>query len=327
LEQAQLYDPMAYSDSEDYSSSSEGRPNILPPLSPLSDSPSSTKDVLMGDADSSSRTSYIPSFFPPFPVTITNEEAGDESQEKKEELMREAELQKQKEAEQLEKEKEESGAVVVQSFPANYNVPAPYEVSKLQSRGTWHLPSISVSSIEETSSPLKTSNPSQSAPLVPYSRGSSTTEELLSALQAMTSMNPDPNQPNTPSAPSTSFNAISTNPLRHKVSLVFLGTTPAKFNTPDTLFGLSAALGPTPRPANPLPTYVQQLEHQPGFGPNGKAAVKSKGGKEIDLPLPSSSGRSVGLGSGVVTAVTGTSSRIPLIGRALLAVRVCFMPL
>lgn len=308
------YPRMAYSDSEDYDDASRPeKPMVQLPLSPISNSPPRNPlDQSAGFFDDSNEDSAIPSFLPPFPITVLDAENDEKAKEKEEELKREAELQKQKEAEEQEKEKVENG-VVVQTFPANYIVPAPYEVSKLQARGTWHLPSISVAATEEddiVSSPLKTANPSQPPPK-PFIRGTSTAEELLSALQ---SLNPPSTSTDANNTPSTfNPNAISTNPLRHKVSLVFLGTTPMRYNTPDTLFGLSAGLGPTPRPPNPLPTHVVPLDPQPGIPTKGK-------NKEPDLVVPPAQGRSVGTAPNVINAVTGTSSRIPTVGRRLLAV-------
>lgn len=272
------------------------------PLTPAAPSASNTK---LDDRD---EDSYLLPFLPPFPVTIQQDTEDDlKEQEREEQLRREEELQKQKEAERTEKESTEDGAIV-QSIPANYIVPAPYEMSKLQARGTWHLPSIShsvISDVEEKG----TSGPSS----VPFVRGSSTTEELLSALHALSPSTSTDSVPPTPSA--SSFHSISTNPSRHKVSLVFLGTTPARFNTPDTLFGLGASLSVTPRPSNPLPTYVHALEEQPGAR-DPKAA---KGKPVGDLPLPPSQGRSVGVPATIINAVSGSSSRIPVVGRALLS--------
>jgi hypothetical protein len=294
------------------------------------------------DGDNASVSVYtdsvIPVFLPPIPQVLPETTAGDsvlDAEKQEEEKKREAELLKEKETlEQRAKNKDEGDdAPTVQSFPANYIVPAPYDVSKLQTRGTWHLPSLSMSTLGESddsgfaafssSSPLKASNPGlpSDPPIKPYIRGDSTTEELLTALHALTpGSQTDPNNPITPSslvASTAVVNAISTNPLRHKVSLVFLGTTPSRYNTPDTLFGFTPSYSVTPRPAGPLPTYVNVLEVQPGRG--DKAGLKGK--KDTgDLPVPPPQGRNVGVPASVVGAVTGTTSRIPAIGKSVLAV-------
>jgi hypothetical protein len=316
------YPRLVYSDSEDYDSSPKQRkPVIQLPLSPISNSPPHgalpNSGVMLDDIGDESA---IPSFLPPFPITSLDPE-NESSKEKEEELKREAELQKQKEAEEQEKEKADGAAVAVQTFPANYIMPAPYEVSKLQARGTWLLPFLSLASMEEdtdtASSPLKTGNPVQGPPLVPFERGTSTTEELLSALHAL---NPSSTEANPPATPSTfGPNAMATNPLRHKVSLVFLGTTPARYNTPDTLFGLTAALGPTPRPAHPLPSHVVPISPQPGAASKGKA-------KEAEPVTPPPQGRPVGTIPNVISAVTGTTSRLPAVSRQILAVSVFYDP-
>lgn len=310
------YPRLAYSDSEDYDSSpKQGKPVIQLPLSPISNSPPHGTSANAGAMlDDTGDESAIPSFLPPFPITSLDPE-NEGSKEKGEELKREAELQKQKEAEEQEKEKADGAAVAVQTFPANYIMPAPYEVSKLQARVTWLLPSLSLASMEEdtVSSPLKTGNPAQGPPLVPFVRGTSTTEELLSALHALNPSSTDANPPTTPAT--FGPNAMATNPLRHKVSLVFLGTTPARYNTPDTLFGLTAALGPTPRPAHPLPSHVVPISPQPGATSKGKA-------KEPEPVVPPPQGRPVGTIPNVISAVTGTSSRLPAVSRQILAVSV-----
>ena len=297
-------------------------------------------DNIPGAVDSDS---VIPSFLPPLPQILPETTTGEsipDAEKEEEERKREAELLKEKETlEQQAKDKEEGDdAPAVQSFPANYIVPAPYDVSKLQSRGTWHLPSLSMSSLDESedsgfasfssSSPLKANNPGlpSGPPMKPYVRGDSTTEELLTALHSLTpGSQTDPNNPATPSslvASTAAANAISTNPLRHRVSLVFLGTTPSRYNTPDTLFGFTPSYIVTPRPAGPLPTYVNVLEVQPGRG--DKAGLKGK--KETgDLPVPPPQGRNVGVPTSVMGSVTGTTSMIPAIGKRILAVCLSFI--
>lgn len=311
LEPDTLRSRMIDSDSEDYDNSpKQEEPVIQLPLSPVSNSPPHGALTSSRYLNGNMEELAIPSFLPPFPIASLDPE-DEKSREKEEELKREAELQKQKEAEEQEKEKDEGAAVAVQTFPANYIMPAPYEVSKLQARGTWHLPSLSLASMEEDVpiSPLKTGQP-QAPPVPPFIRGTSTTEELLSALHALTSSN----EANPLTTPATfGPNAMAVNPLRHKISLVFLGTTPARYNTPDTLFGLSAALGPTPRPANPLPTHIVPIDPQPGGPAKGK-------GKEPDPVVPPSQGKPVGSVFNIINAVTGTSSRIPAVSRQILAV-------
>jgi len=317
----------------------EQRPIQLP-LSPISNSPPNTRPAIEADnaLGAVDADTAIPSFLPPLPQIFPETAAGDAADAEKEdqEKKREAELLKEKETlEQQAKDKEEGeDAPALQSFPANYIVPAPYDVSKLQARGTWHLPSLSLIAIDETgdsgsasfssSSPLKTSNPSLPAvpPMKPYARGDSTTEELLAALHALTpSSLTDTNNLITPSsliASSAAASTTPTNPLRHKVSLVFLGTTPSRYNTPDTIFGFTPSYGATPRPSGPLPTYIDVLEVQPGR--NDKPGAKGKTKEPEDLPVPPPQGRNVGIPASVVGAVTGTTSRIPSIGKRVLAV-------
>ncbi|KAG8760541.1 hypothetical protein FRC14_002782 [Serendipita sp. 396] len=295
------------------------KPFIQLPLSPISNSPPNSRDMALPlEANIySSEDSCVPSFLPPFPTTLMDQEldSGDPDRERMEEQRREEEMRKQSEADNAEKERQSDELpTVTQSFPANYIVPAPYEASKLQARGAWHLPSLSkLTTSGEGSHPVE--DGAFSAEAMPYVRGVSTNDELLAALSSLSSATEtkDTNAPKT--SPSQT---ISTNPLRHKVSLIFLGTTPARFNTPDTLFGLSATLSPTPRPGNPLPTYVDALDPQPGIKTDGKSAAKAKG-KDGDLPLPPTQGRSVGLAPNPINPVSGIGSRIPLVGRALLA--------
>lgn len=316
------YPPSSYDDSDNSEElSSPQLPPVQLPLSPISNSPpdhsnSNTSRPQIG----ANAPDYVLPFLPPFPMVASNldntEEAGEMSEERqrKEQERQVEELKKQEEAAAKEKaEKEGEGVEVVQTFPANYIVPASYDVSKLQSRGAWHLPSLSSTVLGEQLA-LSPSKPTAENPFK-AGTGAGTTDELLAALHAFT-----PSDPTNMSLthPSSSAN-ISTNPLRHKVSLVFLGTTPARYNTPDTLFGLTAGLAPTPRPAHPLPAYVQPLEVQPGM----KAKGLDKGKKDIDpasLPVPPAQSRSVGVTPSVVNAVTSTTSRIAVIGKSLLPV-------
>lgn len=333
------YQPMAYSSDEEEGEEPVLDPTVQLPLSPISNSPPHARNSTM-DVDvvtGLDEESYLLPFLPPFPQIVpeaTGEAAAEAEKEKEEEKQREAELLKQKESiEAKSKENDGDEAPVVHSFPANYIVPAPYDVSKLQARGTWHLPSISSTTLDDdsntsaafsSSSPLKTTNPGLPTvpPTKPYVKGESTTEELLTALHSLTpTSQTDLNNPITPSsllASTTAATTVSTNPLRHKVSLVFLGTTPARYNTPDTLFGLAPSAAIPPRPSHPLPSYVNVLEVQPGMR-------DIKGKKQVavgDMPVPPSTGRNVGVPAAVVAGVTGTTSRIPTIGKRILAVRI-----
>lgn len=153
------------------------------------------------------------------------------------------------------------------SIPADYKVPAPYELSKLQARGPWHLPLAAV--------PLK-QNPDLAAP---------TTEELFTALS---SVKPE--------------STLPTNPGRHKISMNFLGMTPGRYNTPDTLF--AQARHPVLHPNAAYPTYVVPI------APNLKNP----------LPVPPSLSRPVGVHPPIAFATTSTSSRISKVGQYLLSV-------
>lgn len=153
------------------------------------------------------------------------------------------------------------------SIPADYKVPAPYELSKLQARGPWHLPQAAV--------PLK-QNPDLAAP---------TTEELFTALS---SVKPE--------------STLPTNPGRHKISMNFLGMTPGRYNTPDTLF--AQARHPVLHPNAAYPTYVVPI------APNLKSP----------LPVPPSLSKPVGVHPPIAFATTSTSSRISKVGQYLLSV-------
>ncbi|KAG8835940.1 hypothetical protein FRC17_000025 [Serendipita sp. 399] len=291
------------------------KPLVQLPLSPISNPPLYTGDAALLPEKTvyPSDDSYVPSFLPPFPTTLMDQEldSGDPDKERMEERRREEEIRKQNEAENAEKEKQsDEPSTATQSFPANYIVPAPYEGSKLQARGAWHLPALSKATINGGMFTLDEDDASSSEG-VPFVRGSSTNDELLAALRSLSTA--DTNALGVSSSQTT-----STNPLRHKVSLIFLGTTPARFNTPDTMFGLSANLSPTPRPGNPLPTYVEALDPQPGVKVDGKSSARAKG-KDGDLPLPPSQGKSIGLAPNAINPVSGIGSRIPGVGRALLA--------
>ena len=155
----------------------------------------------------------------------------------------------------------------VPSIPADYKVPAPYELSKLLARGPWHLPQAPV--------PLN-QNPDLAA---------STTEELFTALS---SIKPE--------------STLPTNPGRHKISMNFLGMTPGRYNTPDTLF--AQARHPVLHPNAPYPTYVVPI------APNLKNP----------LPVPPSLSKPVGVHPPIAFATTSTSSRISKVGQYLLSV-------
>jgi hypothetical protein len=153
------------------------------------------------------------------------------------------------------------------SIPADYKIPAPYELSKLQTRGPWHLPQAPVPLSLNTESAV------------------STTEELFAALS---SLKPE--------------STLPTNPGRHKISMNFLGMTPGRYNTPDTLFAL--ALQPVLHPSTTYPTYVVPI------APNPKNP----------LPTPSSLSKPVGIHPPIAFATTSTTSRISKVGQYLLSV-------
>jgi hypothetical protein len=324
VDSIQPYPPSSYDDSDDsVESTSPQAPPVQLPLSPISNSPPDHSNLNLSRPQiGANAPEYVLPFLPPFPA-VSNLDEGDasagtsEERQRKEQERQVEELKKQEEAAAKEKAKEGEGVEVVQTIPANYIVPASYDVSKLQGRGAWHLPSLSASIMNEQLVP----SPSKATSENPFKAGSGTgtTEDLLAVLHSL-AQSDSTNHSATPVSATASSNNISTNPLRHKVSLVFLGTTPARFNTPDTLFGLTSGLAPTPRPAHPLPAYVQPLEVQPGL--KGKGLDKGKN-KDIDpssLPVPSAQSRSIGVTPPVVNAVTGTTSRISTIGKSVLPV-------
>lgn len=153
------------------------------------------------------------------------------------------------------------------SIPADYKIPAPYELSKLQARGPWHLPQAPV--------PLSLNQDSSA----------STTEELFTALSSV-----------------KSESTLPTNPGRHKISMNFLGMTPGRYNTPDTLF--AQARHPMLHPNAAYPTYVVPI------GP----ILKNP------LPVPPSLSKPVGIHPPIAFATTSTTSRISKVGQYLLSV-------
>jgi hypothetical protein len=157
------------------------------------------------------------------------------------------------------------------SIPADYKVPAPYELSRLQARGPWHLPQVPVSSGQD---------PHWVAP---------TTEELFAALSSV-----------------KSESTLPTNPGRHKISMNFLGMTPGRYNTPDTLFAQSRH--PVLHPNTPYPTYVVPIPPNP----------------KNPLPSPPSLSKPVGIHPPIAFATTSTTSRISKVGQYLLSVSSSF---
>jgi len=190
----------------------------------------------------------IPEFMPPFPVLITNPEDPVAEPPPPE----------------PEPVPEDDSAP---SIPADYKVPAPYELSKLQARGPWHLPQAPV--------PLSP-NPDSAA---------TTTEELFTALSSL-----------------KSESTLPTNPGRHKISMNFLGMTPGRYNTPDTLF--AQARHPVLHPNAAYPTYIVPITSNP----------------KNPLPVPPSLSKPVGIHSPIAFATTSTSSRISKVGQYLLSV-------
>jgi len=152
------------------------------------------------------------------------------------------------------------------SIPADYKIPAPYELSRLQARGPWHLPQGPVPSSQ---------NPESVA----------STEELFAALSSV-----------------KSESTLPTNPGRHKISMNFLGMTPGRYNTPDTLF--AQARHPVLHPTVAYPTYVVPI------APNPKNP----------LPVPPSLSKPVGIHPPIAFSTTSTTSRISKVGQYLLSV-------
>jgi len=190
----------------------------------------------------------IPDFMPPFPVLIINPE----------DPVAEAPPP------EPEPVPEDDSAP---SIPADYKVPAPYELSKLQARGPWHLP--------RAPAPLGP-NPDLDV---------ATTEELFTALFSI-----------------KSESTLPTNPGRHKISMNFLGMTPGRYNTPDTLF--AQARHPVLHPNAAYPTYVTPI------APNPKNP----------LPVPPSLSKPVGIHPPIAFATTSTTSRMSKVGQYLLSV-------
>lgn len=219
------------------------------PLSPISNSPPDTsvdlfrKPLRIGPGG----PPEIPEWMPPIPVLVNPEDQVTEPPPPEPEPVPEDDT--------------------APSIPADYKVPAPYELSKLQARGTWHLP--------QTPVPLS-QNPDSAA---------STTEELFAALSSV-----------------KSESTLPTNPGRHKISMNFLGMTPGRYNTPDTLF--AQARHPVLHPNAAYPTYVVPI------APNAKTP----------LPVPPSLSRPVGIHPPIAFATTSTSSRISKVGLYLLSV-------
>jgi histone H3/H4 len=218
-------------------------------LPPISSSPLDTSvDLLRKPPCIVPDAPEIPEFMPPFPVLIINpEDPVAEPPPPEPEPVPE----------------DDSSP----SIPADYKVPAPYELSKLQARGPWHLPRAPV-----PSSP----NPDLTA---------ATTEELFTALSSV-----------------KSESTLPTNPGRHKISMNFLGMTPGRYNTPDTLF--AQARHPVLHPNAVYPTYVVPI------APNPKNP----------LPVPPSLSKPVGIHPPIAFATTSTTSRMSKVGQYLFSV-------
>lgn len=219
----------------------------LPPIS--NSPPDASVDLLRKPPCIVRDAPEIPEFMPPFPVLIVNPEDPVAEPPPPE----------------PEPVPEDDSAP---SIPADYKVPAPYELSKLQARGPWHLPRAPV--------PL---SPNLDLGAV------ATTEELFTALSSL-----------------KSESTLPTNPGRHKISMNFLGMTPGRYNTPDTLF--AQARHPVLHPNAAYPTYVVPI------APNPKNP----------LPVPPSLSKPVGIHPPITFATTSTTSRMSKVGQYLLSV-------